>query len=98
MVESHAGVYLLMALSMQGHKYNVAVSGTHGKTTTTSMLSHIALKEELYPTILVGGQLDIINGNVRSGNSEYFITEACEYKASFLKFFSFCRDNIEYRC
>lgn len=74
---------------MQGHKYNVAVSGTHGKTTTTSMLSHIALKANLDPTILVGGQLDIINGNVRSGNSEYFITEACEYKASFLKFFPF---------
>jgi len=74
---------------MQGHKYNVAVSGTHGKTTTTSMLSHITLKADLDPTILVGGQLDIINGNVRSGNSEYFITEACEYKASFLKFFPY---------
>lgn len=74
---------------MKGHKYNVAISGTHGKTTTTSMLSHITLKAELDPTILVGGQLDIINGNVRSGNSEYFITEACEYKASFLKFFPF---------
>lgn len=74
---------------MQGHKYNVAVSGTHGKTTTTSMISHIALKAELDPTILVGGQLDIINGNVRPGNSDYFITEACEYKASFLKFFPY---------
>jgi len=72
---------------MKGYKYNIAVSGTHGKTTTTSMLSHIALKAKLDPTILVGGQLDLINGNVRTGKSQYLITEACEYKASFLKFF-----------
>lgn len=74
---------------MKGHKYNVAISGTHGKTTTTSMVSHIFLKADLDPTILVGGELDAINGNVRSGKSEYFITEACEYKASFLKFFPY---------
>ncbi|SHH96211.1 UDP-N-acetylmuramate--L-alanine ligase [Clostridium grantii] len=71
---------------MNGHKYNIGVAGTHGKTTTTSMLSHIILKAQLDPTILVGGSLDIIDGNVRVGESEYFITEACEYKASFLKF------------
>lgn len=74
---------------MKGHKYNVAISGTHGKTTTTSIFSHIMLKANLDPTILVGGELDIINGNVRSGNSDYFITEACEYKASFLKFYPY---------
>ena len=74
---------------MKGHKYNVAVSGTHGKTTTTSMLCHIALKENVDPTILVGGELDAIGGNVLAGNSDYFITEACEYKASFLKFFPY---------
>lgn len=74
---------------MKGHKYNIAISGTHGKTTTTSMVSHIALKATLDPTILVGGELDIINGNVRTGNSEYFITEACEYKASFLRFYPY---------
>jgi len=72
---------------MKGHKYNVAVSGTHGKTTTTSMICHITLKEDVDPTILVGGELDIIGGNVLAGNGEYFITEACEYKASFLRFF-----------
>lgn len=71
---------------MKGYKYNIAVAGTHGKTTTTSMLSHIALKANLDPTILVGGQLDIIHGNVRTGKSQYLITEACEYKASFLQF------------
>ena len=74
---------------MKGHKYNVAVSGTHGKTTTTSMIAHIVLKEDVDPTILVGGELDAIEGNVLAGNGEYFITEACEYKASFLKFFPY---------
>ncbi len=74
---------------MKGHKYNVAVAGTHGKTTTTSMVSHIALSADLDPTILVGGNLDVINGNFKVGNSEYFITEACEYKQSFLRFFPY---------
>ncbi|MBU3145896.1 UDP-N-acetylmuramate--L-alanine ligase [Clostridium sp. CF012] len=74
---------------MKGHKYNVAVSGTHGKTTTTSMIAHIILKENVDPTILVGGELDVISGNVLAGNGDYFITEACEYKASFLKFFPY---------
>ncbi len=74
---------------MLGHKYGVAVAGTHGKTTCTSMVSHITLKAQLDPTILVGGDLDVINGNFRVGNSEYFITEACEYKESFLKFSPF---------
>lgn len=74
---------------MKGHKYNVAVSGTHGKTTCTSMLSHVTIDGNLDPTILVGGELDIINGNFRIGNSEYFLTEACEYKRSFLKFFPY---------
>ncbi|RXI40551.1 UDP-N-acetylmuramate--L-alanine ligase [Clostridium tetani] len=74
---------------MDGHKYNIAVSGTHGKTTTTSMMSHITVNANLDPTILVGGELNIINGNVRTGKSEYFLTEACEYKESFLKFFPY---------
>lgn len=74
---------------MKGHKYNVAISGTHGKTTTTSMFSHVALNANVDPTILVGGNLDIIDGNVKVGNSDYFITEACEYKSSFLKFFPY---------
>lgn len=74
---------------MKGHKYNVAISGTHGKTTCTSMLSYITLAEDLDPTILVGGELDAIDGNFRIGNSEYFLTEACEYKRSFLKFFPY---------
>ena len=74
---------------MKGHKYNVAVAGTHGKTTTTSMLSHITIKADVDPTILVGGDVDAINGNFKIGESEYFVTEACEYKASFLKFYPY---------
>ena len=71
---------------MKNYTKNVAIAGTHGKTTTTSMLANIALKGNLDPTILVGGDVDAIEGNFKIGNSEYFITEACEYKASFLKF------------
>ena len=71
---------------MKNYTKNVAVAGTHGKTTTTSMLANITLNGQLDPTILVGGDVDIINGNYKIGDSDYFITEACEYKASFLKF------------
>ncbi len=78
-----------LGLIMKGHKYNVAVSGTHGKTTTTSMISYMTMEAELDPTILVGGEVDLINGNYRIGKSDYFITEACEYKESFLKFFPY---------
>lgn len=75
-----------LGLIMDGHKFNVAVAGTHGKTTCTSMLSHVTLKADLDPTILVGGNVDVIGGNYKIGKSEYFITEACEYKESFLRF------------
>lgn len=65
----------------------ICISGTHGKTTATSMLSLMLLNGGLDPTIMVGGELDAIGGNVRSGSSPYMVAEACEYKASFLKFF-----------
>lgn len=72
---------------MKNYKNAIGISGTHGKTTTTSMLSHIFLSAEKDPTISVGGILDTIHGNIRIGRSENFITEACEYTNSFLKFF-----------
>ena len=65
----------------------VAISGTHGKTTTTSMLSLIFIEGELDPTISVGGILDAIGGNIRMGKSEHFIAEACEYTNTFLSFY-----------
>ena len=64
----------------------ICVSGTHGKSTTTSMLSLCFLEACKDPTIQVGAILKQINGNNRVGNSEYFILEACEYVESFLKF------------
>ncbi|HHT96609.1 MAG TPA: UDP-N-acetylmuramate--L-alanine ligase [Clostridiales bacterium] len=64
----------------------IAISGTHGKTTSTSMISMILLEAKLDPTISVGGILDAINGNLRIGNSKHFVTEACEYTNSFLHF------------
>jgi len=72
---------------MKNYKNAIGISGTHGKTTTTSMLTHIFLTAEKDPTISVGGILDAIGGNIRIGKSENFITEACEYTNSFLNFF-----------
>ena len=72
---------------MREYKTAVGVAGTHGKTTTTSMLAHALIYADLDPTISVGGELDLIGGNIRTGSSEYFVTEACEYTNSFLKFF-----------
>lgn len=77
----------LLGQLMTNYKIPIAVSGTHGKTTTTSMLSHILLSADTDPTISVGGILKAIEGNIRVGNSEIFVTEACEYTNSFLKFF-----------
>lgn len=64
----------------------IGISGTHGKTTTTSMVSVCFLKANFDPSIQVGGILKQIDGNYKIGNSEYFIIEACEYVESFLKF------------
>lgn len=71
---------------MKNFRNSISVSGTHGKTSTTSMLSSIAMNSDSDPTILVGGQLPLIGGNFRIGESDLFITEACEYKGSFLRF------------
>lgn len=71
---------------MKNYSSAIAIAGTHGKTTTTSIASHIFLEADLDPTISVGGILHAIGGNIRIGHSEHFITEACEYTNSFLKF------------
>nr|WP_300003649.1 UDP-N-acetylmuramate--L-alanine ligase [Tissierella sp.] len=72
---------------MKNYTYSIAVSGTHGKTTTTSMLASITNHGNLQPTVLLGGQLDDIGGNVKIDSDEYILTEACEYKANILKYF-----------
>lgn len=76
----------LLGQIMDNYRDSIAVSGTHGKTTTTSMISQILLEAKADPTISVGGILQAINGNLRVGNSEVFVTEACEYTNSFLNF------------
>lgn len=72
---------------MKNYDNSIAVSGTHGKTTTTSMLSTILNNSSVNPTILLGGQLSDIGGNVRLGSRECLLTEACEYKGNILKYF-----------
>ncbi len=64
----------------------IDVSGTHGKTSTTGMLAHIYMASEEDPTVLIGGDLDILEGNMHIGGNEFFISEACEYHRSFLEF------------
>ena len=77
----------LLGQMMKNYQYAVGISGTHGKTTTTSMISQILLEADADPTISVGGILPSIGGNIRVGQSETFVTEACEYTNSFLSFF-----------
>lgn len=75
----------LLSDIMKGYKYSIGVSGTHGKTSTTSMLSHILIEAKKDPTISVGGMLPLIGGNLKIGKEEFFLTEACEYTNSFLE-------------
>ncbi len=75
-----------LGLITKAYKDTISVSGTHGKTTTTSMISVCFLEAHKDPSIQVGAILKQINGNYRVGNSDYFILESCEYVESFLKF------------
>ena len=77
----------LLGQLMRNYQTPIAVSGTHGKTTTTSMAAHVLLAAEKDPTISVGGILKAIHGNIRVGGHETFLTEACEYTNSFLHFY-----------
>ncbi len=76
----------LLGQIMKNYEVAVAVAGTHGKTTTTSMVTDILMAAGLDPTVSVGGMLKEIGGNIRIGRSGYFVTEACEYTNSFLSF------------
>ncbi len=76
----------LLGQLMTLYRYPLAIAGTHGKTTTTSMLSLILLSAKLDPTILVGGELSQIDGNFKIGTTDYLVCEACEYVESFLNF------------
>ena len=74
----------LLGMMMEG-TLGVAVAGTHGKTTTTSMLADVLVAGGLDPTILIGGDLERLQGNARLGKGEVFLTEACEAFSSFLE-------------
>lgn len=76
----------LIGQLMEGNSFAVGVSGTHGKTTTTSMLAQAFISAGADPSIHIGGELDFIGGSTRRGNSEDFICEACEFHESFLHF------------
>lgn len=77
----------LLGQMMKNYRQAIAISGTHGKTTTTSMVTEIFLAADSDPTISVGGILKSIGGNIRVGGPDLFVTEACEYTNSFLSFF-----------
>lgn len=75
----------LLGQIMDNYEVSIGVSATHGKTTTTSMITQILLAADADPTVSVGGILESIGGNIRVGASNVFLTEACEYTNSFLK-------------
>ena len=77
----------LLGQLMKNYQMPVAVSGTHGKTTTTSMISEILLEADADPTLSIGGIYPRIQSNTRIGGKDYFVLEACEYTNSFLSFF-----------
>ena len=77
----------LLGQLMRNYQLPIAISGTHGKTTTTSMVAEVLLASDTDPTLSIGGILKSIEGNIRIGKSSYFVTEACEYTNSFLSFF-----------
>ena len=77
----------LLGEIMRNYKEAINVSGTHGKTTTTSMITEILLEAHKDPTVSVVGMLKDIGGNIRVGGQETFVVETCEYTNSFLSFF-----------
>ncbi len=72
---------------MQSYKNAVCISGTHGKTTTTSMVTHILMEADADPTVMIGGYLPLLRAGHRVGNGETIVLESCEYCDSFLNFF-----------
>jgi UDP-N-acetylmuramate--alanine ligase len=71
---------------MQEYKNAVCIAGTHGKTTTTSMMSHVLMEAEVDPTIMIGGYLPLLEAGHRVGNGDTILLESCEYCDSFLNF------------
>ena len=78
-------------------KYGIAVAGTHGKTTTTSLTSAVLAEGGIDPTIVIGGRLKSISSNARLGAAEYLVAEADESDGSFLKLVPYNWGRHEYR-
>lgn len=76
----------LIGQLMEGKPFAVGVSGTHGKTTVTSMIAQIFMDAGVDPTIHIGGELNFIGGSTRAGAGMDFICEACEFNNTFLEF------------
>jgi len=76
----------MLGLVMENYPDAVAISGAHGKTTTTSMVAVILAETDLDPTIFIGAEVEAIGGNARIGKGSLFVTEACEYQENFLDF------------
>ena len=72
---------------MKSYKNAVCVSGTHGKTTTTSMVTHILMAADMDPTVMIGGYLPLLHAGHRVGHGDTIVLESCEYCDSFLNFF-----------
>ena len=72
---------------MQAYKNAVCISGTHGKTTTTSMVTHILMEASVDPTVMIGGYLPLLHAGHRVGEGDTIVLESCEYFDSFLNFF-----------
>ncbi len=72
---------------MRSYKNAVCVSGTHGKTTTTSMLAHVFMEAQMDPTVMIGGFLPLLQAGHRVGQGDTILLESCEYCDSFLNFF-----------
>ena len=72
---------------MKAYKNAICISGTHGKTTTTSMMTHILMAAETDPTVMIGGNLPLLGAGHRVGQGDTILLESCEYCDSFLNFF-----------
>ena len=72
---------------MQAYKNAICISGTHGKTTTTSMVTHILMEANWDPTVMIGGYLPLLHAGHRVGKGDTIVMESCEYCDSFLNFF-----------
>lgn len=72
---------------MKSYKNAICISGTHGKTTTTSMMTHILMEANLDPTVMIGGYLPLLHAGHRVGHGDTILLESCEYCDSFLNFF-----------